>query len=109
MPRRWPSLHRRGELRQDRQNERRRLSRAGLRDADEIVPREDVRDGRGLDGSRLGVTGFLDRLQNLGGKIECSKGHKTGTIVRLGLWRTCSYPAFKPEGIARLAGSNLKQ
>ena len=71
-------LHRRRQLRQNRQNERRRLSGAGLRDADDIVPRENVRDRRDLNRSRLGVTGVVDRLQNLGRKIECAKGHKPG-------------------------------
>ena len=59
VPRRWPRLRR--QLGQDGQRERRRLARAGLRDANEVVSRDDRRDGGGLDGRRLGVTGFRDR------------------------------------------------
>ena len=65
-----------GELREDRQRERRRLAGAGLRDADEIVAREDLRDGRRLDGRRLRVTGFLDCFENIGAEIESAKWHR---------------------------------
>src|ERR1700730_11657150 len=68
--------HRGCEPRQDRQNERRRLSGAGLRDADDIVSGENVRDRRDLNRSRLRVTGVLNGLQNLGREIECAKRHK---------------------------------
>ena len=64
---RWSSYCMRAarELRQNRQNKSGGFSRAGLRDADDIVPRENERDGRDLDRSRLGVTGVLNGLQNL--------------------------------------------
>ena len=61
------------ELHQNRQNESSRFSGAGLRDADDIVSRENERDRRDLDRSWLGVAGVIDGLQDLGGKIECAK------------------------------------
>src|ERR1700741_4702984 len=73
--------HGSSQLRQDGQNESGCLSRARLRDADEIVPGQNVRDRGDLNRSRFGVTGFLDRLENLGGKMKSAKWHKPGTIV----------------------------
>ena len=58
------------ELREHWQRERGGLARAGLRDADKIVPRDDRRDGGGLNGRWFGVTGFGDGLQNLGIQAE---------------------------------------
>ena len=69
------------ELRQDGQNERGCLSRACLRDADEIVSGQNVRDSCHLNGSRLGVAGFLHGFENLRGEIESAKWHKPGTIA----------------------------
>ena len=65
-----PRARLRRELGENRQRERRRLARARLRDADEVVAREDRRDGGGLDRRRLGVTGFRDRPQNFGIKAK---------------------------------------
>ncbi len=98
------------ELRQDRQNERRRFASAGLRDADEIVPGENVRDRRHLNRSRLGVTGFLHGFENFRGKVKGTKWHKPGTIASpggnrtryLGVWR---YPL--PVCIAQKASPCL--
>ena len=66
----------RRQLGEDGQRERRRLAGAGLSDADEVVPRDDRRDGGGLDGRRLRVTGFRDRPQNFGIKAKSVKWHK---------------------------------
>ena len=43
---------------------------------------ENVRDGCDLDRSRLGVTGVVHSLQDLGRKMECAKGH-SGRDYRL--------------------------
>src|SRR5213078_1016229 len=72
------------QLRQNRQNESRCLSRACLGDADKIMSGENVRDRGDLNRSRLGVACFLDRLENLRGKIKSAKWHKPGTIVSSG-------------------------
>ena len=52
------------QLGQERQGERGGLARARLGDADDVLPLEDDRDGRGLNGGRLGVAlvghGFED-------------------------------------------------
>ena len=69
------AMRRRGELREDGQREGRRLARARLRDADEVVPRDDRRDGGGLNRRRFGVTGIRHRLQNPGIKAKLSKWH----------------------------------
>ena len=61
-------LDRSSQLRQDRQHERRRLAGARLRDADDIVSGENVRDGCDLDRSRLGVTRVVHGLQEPGAK-----------------------------------------
>ena len=73
-----------GELRQDRQNERGRLARARLRDADEVVSRQNGRDRRRLNRSRLGVASFLDGFENWRRKLQSAKRHKPGTIVPSG-------------------------
>ena len=46
---------------QHRQGEGCRLSGAGLGDAEDIAPLEDVRDGLGLDRGGDGIAGLLDR------------------------------------------------
>jgi hypothetical protein len=66
----------RRQLGKDGQRERRRLARAGLRDPNEVVTRDDRRNGGGLDGRRLRVTGFRDRPSNFGIKAKCAKWHK---------------------------------
>ncbi len=71
----------RSEFRQDGQDERCRLSRACLRDSDQIVPGENERDRGHLNRGRFGVAGFLHGFENLRGKIESAKRHKPGTIV----------------------------
>ena len=58
-------LHRRCQLCENGKNKRCGFSCAGLRDPDEVVPRQNVRDGSDLNRSRLGVSGFLDRAKNL--------------------------------------------
>ena len=68
------------ELREDWQGERRRLARACLRDADQVVTFEDQRDGGGLDRSRLGVTGFLNGFENVGIEAEGAKWHGLRTM-----------------------------
>ena len=72
----------RGKFRQDRQDERRCLPRAGLRDADDVATGQDFRDGSELDRSRFGITGVLDGLENGKRKLERAKRHETGTIAR---------------------------
>ena len=69
------------QLRQNGENECGRLPRAGLRDPDEIVPGQNVRDRGHLNRSRLGIAGFLHGFENLRGKIKSAKWHKPGTIV----------------------------
>ena len=78
-----PVLDRSGQLGQDRQDERRRLPGTGLRDADDIVSGENVRDGCDLDRSRLGVTRVVHGLEDLGRKMECAKGHCVRDYRRL--------------------------
>lgn len=51
------------------------LSRAGLGDADQVVPFQDLRDGRRLDGRGFGVASFLDGLQNKGMETEAFERH----------------------------------
>jgi hypothetical protein len=74
VPRRWPGGQR-GEPGEHGQRERRRLARAGLRDADEVVPGENRRDGGGLDRRGLGVAGVLHGVQNFGVKAKAAKWH----------------------------------
>ena len=76
------SLFRFQELHQNRPNESRGFSGAGLRDADDIMSRENVRDRRDLDRSWLGVAGVINSLQDFRGKIKRAKWHGAGTIVR---------------------------
>ena len=80
MPRRGAGADRAASLREDRQREGRRLAGARLRDADQVVPREDLRNGRSLDGRRLGVTGFLDGFENVGIETEGAKWHRPRTM-----------------------------
>ena len=77
-------LHRR-ELCQNRKNESRGFSRAGLRDPDEIMSGEYLRDRCHLDRSRLGISGILHRLKNFGREIKCAKRHKIGNYRPLGV------------------------
>ena len=51
------------EFREDRQGEGGGLAGPRLRDTDQIVARKDLRDGRCLDGSRLGVTRLFNCFQ----------------------------------------------
>ena len=53
------------ELGQHRQDEGGGLSGAGLGDAEHVAPREHVRNGLFLNGSRIGVAGCRDRGENL--------------------------------------------
>ena len=59
-------IHARGEIMQNRQDECRRLSRAGLRNADDIAAREHLGNGGGLDGRGLSVASFLDCFVDAG-------------------------------------------
>ena len=63
----------RGQFAEDRENERRRFARAGLRDPDEIVTGQNLRDGGGLNGGGFGVTGFLDGFKNIGSEAKGTK------------------------------------
>ena len=74
----------RRELGEDGQGERGCLARASLRDADEVVPRENRRDGRGLNGSRLGVAGFLHGFENVGIEAKETKRHRMENWVQMG-------------------------
>src|SRR5438270_4086537 len=71
-----PVVHRRRQLHQNRPNESGGFSGAGLRDANDIISRENMRDRRDLDRSRLGIAGVLNSLQDFGGKIKRTKWHK---------------------------------
>ena len=62
-----------GKPGQHRQSERGGFARAGLRDADEVVAREDRRNGRELNGRGFRLTGFLYRLQNFWVQTERTK------------------------------------
>jgi hypothetical protein len=53
------------EQREHRQSERRGLAGAGLGDAQDVTPREDMRNGLGLDRGRRGVARGLDGLLHL--------------------------------------------
>ncbi len=46
----------------DRERESRRFAGAGLCDADEVMSRQHLRDGRGLNRGGLSVSGLLDGL-----------------------------------------------
>ena len=72
------------EMMQNRQDEGRRLAGAGLRDADDIAPGENLRNGGRLDRRRLGVTSFLDGFEDAVVETERTKGHEPGTIVEAG-------------------------
>ena len=63
----------RREFGQHGQRERRRLASARLGDADEIVTGDDWRDGGSLNGRRLGVTGFLNGLEDFFVEAKCAK------------------------------------
>jgi len=63
------------ELREDRQDKGGRFAGAGLCDANEVVPGENLRDGGGLDGSRLGVAGVPDGFEDVGLEAKVAKGH----------------------------------
>jgi hypothetical protein len=65
----------RSEPGENGQRECRRFSRAGLGDADEVMPGEDRRDGGGLDRGGFGVAGVLHGVQNFGVKAKVAKGH----------------------------------
>ena len=67
-----------GKLREDGQHKRRRLSSAGLRNADEVMSREYRRDSRSLYGSGFRVASFLDGFEDLGIKAKRAKWHMVG-------------------------------
>jgi len=67
---------RRSQFHYNRQNESRCLSRARLRNPDHIVSRENERDRRDLNRSRLGVARVVHGLYNLRRKIECAEWHE---------------------------------
>ncbi|MEI9864324.1 MAG: hypothetical protein WDN00_07160 [Limisphaerales bacterium] len=49
------------------------FSRAGLRDADEVVAGEDLGNRRRLDGRGFRVAGFLHGLQNFRIETQCAE------------------------------------
>jgi hypothetical protein len=57
------------ELHQNRPDERRGFSGAGLSDSDDIMSRENGWDRRDLNWRWLGVAGFLNSLQDFRGKM----------------------------------------
>ena len=63
------------ELREDRQYKGGGFAGAGLCDANEVVPGENLRDGGGLDGSWFSVAGVLDGFENVGVEAKTAKGH----------------------------------
>ena len=60
-----------------RQHEGGGLAGAGLRDAEHVAPRENVRDGLLLDGGGGRVTGRRDGGENFFGQAEMGEGHET--------------------------------
>ena len=69
------------ELGENGESERGGFAGAGLRDADDIIARENVGDGRRLHGSGLGVAGFLNCLQDFRMETESEKRHITNQTV----------------------------
>src|SRR4051812_9060401 len=67
---------------QDRPDECRGFSGSGLRDSDNVVACQDLRNSRQLDRGGLGVTGLFDGLENFGGELERTKWHTTPTFAR---------------------------
>src|SRR4029079_14911519 len=67
VPRRGPVL---AEELEDRQDECRRLARARLGAREEVAPRENVGDGLGMDGRRLGVALARNGAKELGREPE---------------------------------------
>jgi hypothetical protein len=70
------------EQRQHGQHEGGRLAGSGLRDAENVLAGEDVRDGLGLDRRRLGIAGRRDRLKDFVAETEFGEGHEA-----VGPWR----------------------
>src|SRR3954447_20716756 len=64
-----------GKPGQDRPHEGRCFSRARLRDADDIVSGQDLRNCRQLNWCRLGVTSFLDGFVDLRGELQQAEWH----------------------------------
>ena len=62
-----------GQMMQNRQRERCRLSCAGLRNSDDVAPRECNRNGLGLNGRRRGIFLFNERACDRFGEAEIIK------------------------------------
>ncbi|VUD75088.1 hypothetical protein MET9862_05728 [Methylobacterium symbioticum] len=67
---------------QHRQREGRRLAGPGLGDAEHVAPRQDVGNGLGLDGRRLGVARGRDGLQDLVAQSEVGERHQLSGPLR---------------------------
>jgi hypothetical protein len=61
------------QLGQHRQRERGGFAGAGLRYADQVMASDNGRYGGSLNWGRLGVTGFLNRFENIGIKAKRTK------------------------------------
>ena len=68
------------KARNDRERESSGLTRPCLGDPDDIVSGEHLRNRRGLDGSRFGVTSFLDGFEDAVVETERAKWHSPWTI-----------------------------
>ena len=89
------------EQRQHRQHERRGLAGAGLRNADDVLLLQDMRDGLRLDFGGLGVAGGGNRVGHLGAEAE--PGKVFWQCVRpLRGWEE---PALRPGEAERRSGS----
>ena len=66
IPRRFPSASAAASLVRIGKTNAAVFPGAGLRDADHIASRQHLRNGGELDGSRFGITSFLDCFENLG-------------------------------------------
>ena len=77
---RWPRFGRGlGEPLQDRQRERRGLAGAGLREAEQVAPREHVRDRLGLDRRWVDIAFRRDRLLRSAGSGRAPKAASGAT------------------------------
>ena len=75
---------RRVDLRQNRDGERRRLARAGLREADDVGAGHHRRNGRRLDGRGRFVADVGYGLQHRGVNLQVGEGGLRGRRVRFG-------------------------
>src|ERR1019366_2626294 len=114
MPRAAIASHRR-EVREDRQYERRRLAGASLRDADEIVSGEDLRDSGRLDRRGFSVTGFLDGFEYIGLEAKGMERHILINKLELKLfcgitkrWETRSWRLAERPNIHRNEASAIE-